>query len=166
MESYLQTYGVEDARRGRTIKGVLLSVSALLITVAVGYLLFHNFPERRKVKRFLAEINTHDYKSAYEEWGCTSQSPCPNYDFQRFMNDWGTKTGGSWTVASTDSCVTFLTVNVQAPGSELQSLAVQRNDRSLGFAPAPECQERKWRWKQFFQRFFGHEPPPPTPPRA
>jgi len=46
-------------------------------------------------------------------------------------------------------------VNVQAPGTELQSLAVQRSDKSLGYAPAPECQERQWRWKAFFQRLFG-----------
>ncbi|HEX4773149.1 MAG TPA: hypothetical protein VH351_20110 [Bryobacteraceae bacterium] len=165
MGSYLQTYGIDDARRSRTIKGVLLGVLALLIAVAIAYLFFHNFPERRKVKRFLAEVNAHDYKAAYQEWGCTSDSPCPNYDFQRFMNDWGTKTGGSWKVASTDSCATFLTVNVQAPGSELESLAVQRKDASLGFAPAPECQERKWRWKQFLHRIFQHDSPPP-PPRA
>jgi hypothetical protein len=166
MGSYLQTYGVDDARRGRAIKAILLVAVALLVVVIAGYLFFHNFPERQKVKRFLAEINTHDYKAAYQEWGCTSQSPCPNYDFQRFMSDWGAQTTNDWKVASTDSCATFLTVNVQAPGSELQSLAVQRSDISLGFAPAPECQERKWRWKQFFHRIFGHESPSPPPPRA
>ena len=39
--------------------------------------------------------------------------------------------------------------------SELQSLAVERDNHTLGFAPAPECQERQWRWKQFFERLFG-----------
>src|SRR5437764_6434637 len=140
MGSYLQTYGVEDARRGRAIKAILLIAGVLFVLVVAGYFFFHNFPERQKVKRFLSEINAHDYKAAYAEWGCTSQSPCPNYDFQRFMSDWGANTNGKWNVSSTDSCATFLTVNVQAPGAEVQSLAVQRNDISLGFAPAPECQ--------------------------
>jgi hypothetical protein len=160
MGSYLQTYGVDEERRGRVIKRIVIAAASVVAVVALGYLFFHNFPESRKVKRFLADVNAHDYKSAYREWGCTDQSPCPNYDFGRFMNDWGAKAGSSWSVASTDSCVTFLTVNVQAPGSELQSLAVQRNDDSLGFAPAPECQERKWRWKQFFERLLGREPKP------
>lgn len=166
MGSYLQTYGVDEVRRGRKVRRIVIAVASLVIALALGYLFLHNFPESRKVSRFLADVNAHNYRAAYQEWGCTDQSPCPNYDFQRFMNDWGTKTGGSWTVASTDSCATFLTVNVQAPGSELQSLAVQRNDKSLGFAPAPECQERKWHWKQFFQRMFGHESATPPPPRA
>ncbi len=49
-----------------------------------------------------------------------------------------------------------MTVNVQAQGAELQSLSVQRDDHELGFAPAPECQEKQWHWKQFFQRLIGH----------
>jgi hypothetical protein len=48
-----------------------------------------------------------------------------------------------------------VTVNVQAQGTELESLSVERNNHELGFAPAPECQERKWHWKQFFERIFG-----------
>jgi hypothetical protein len=161
MGSYLQTYGVDDVRRGRVIKRIVIASVSVVVAVVLGYLFFHNFPESRKVKRFLADVNARNYQTAYHEWGCTDQSPCPNYDFQRFMNDWGVKTGGSWSVASTDSCATFLTVNVQAPGSELQSLAVQRNDKSLGFAPAPECQERKWRWKQFLNKLLGREPKAP-----
>jgi hypothetical protein len=75
------------------------------------------------------------------------------------MRDWGPESNAKspWKIASTDSCKTFLTVNVDAQGAELQSLAIQRSDLSLGYAPAPECQERKWRWKQFFQRLTGHE---------
>jgi hypothetical protein len=74
------------------------------------------------------------------------------------MDDWGPskKIASPWRVASVDGCKSFVTVNVQAEGSELQSLAVQRNDDSLGFAPAPECQEKQWRWKQFFSHLFGH----------
>lgn len=165
MASYLQTYGVEEARRGRVIKAIVLSAVASLLVAVIAYLIFHNLPERQKVRAFLAEVNSHDYKAAYTEWGCTDKTPCPNYDMRRFMEDWGPSSAkGSWSVASTDSCRTFLTVNVQAPGSELQSLAVQRADHSLGFAPAPECQERKWRWKQFFARLTGGGAPPPPAP--
>ncbi len=157
MGDYLQQYGIEEEHRNRIIKRIVLAVVAAIIVLIAGYLIFHNYPERRVVNSFVAKINAHDYKGAYAEWGCTDRHPCPNYDFQRFLDDWGPskKTSSPWKVVSTDSCKSFLTANVQAQGSELESLSVQREDHSLGFAPAPECQERKWRWRQFFQRVFG-----------
>lgn len=164
MGSYLQTYGVDEERRGRIVKRIVAAVLASLVIALIAYLIFHNWPERQKVKRFLADVNAHNYQAAYEEWGCSDKTPCPNYDFRRFSEDWASpNVHGAWSVESSDSCKTFLTVNVQAPGSELESLAVQRSDNSLGFAPAPECQERKWRWGQFFNRLLGKTPPPPRP---
>lgn len=157
MGSYLQQYGVEESRRNRTVKIVVISAVSVVVLALVAYLILHNFFEKRVAKDFLSEVNAGQYQKAYETWGCTAQHPCPNYDYQRFLEDWGPakKKAGSWQIAETDSCRSFLTVNVQAPGTELQSLAVQRSDKSLGFAPAPECQERQWRWKAFFQRIFG-----------
>lgn len=158
MGSYLQNFGVEEYRRNRTIKWIVLSCLAAAILVLAGYLIFHNYPEKRVVTHFLADLNGRNYDAAYREWGCTSSHPCPNYDRGRFMDDWGPskKTSSPWRIASVDGCKSFVTINVQADGSELQSLAVERNDHSLGFAPSPECQERQWRWKQFFGRLFGH----------
>ena len=156
MASYLQGYGVEDARRGRIVKRIVLSGAAVLVLAFVAYLFFKDFTEERTVKRFLAEVNSHDYKSAYNDW-CTAASPCPNYDYSRFVEDWGPnkKIGSPWSIASVDSCKSFVTVNVQAPGSELKWLAVQRASGSLGYAPASECQERQWHWKEFFNRVLG-----------
>ena len=102
-------------------------------------------------------MNAHDYKSAYADWGCTTGAPCRNYDYTRFMQDWGPspKIASPWKIASVDGCKTFVTVNVTAQGAELQSLGVERGTKTIMFAPAPECQEPKWHWKQFFQRVFG-----------
>ncbi len=158
MGSYLQSYGVDEYRRNRTIKWIVLTCVGVAILALAGYLLFHNYPEKRVASRFLAQLNSHNYDAAYSDWGCTTQHPCPNYDRGRFMDDWGPskKITSPWRVASVDGCKSFVTVNVQADGSELQSLAVQRSDDSLGFAPSPECQEKQWHWKQFFNRLFGH----------
>jgi ABC-type lipoprotein release transport system permease subunit len=163
MGSYLQQYGVEETRRNRTVKVILISAVTIIVLALVAYLILHNYFEKRVAKQFLSEVNAGQYQKAYETWGCTAQHPCPNYDYQRFLEDWGPakKKTGSWEIAETDSCRSFLTVNVQAPGTELQSLAVQRSDKSLGFAPAPECQERQWRWKAFFHRIFGGGAEPP-----
>ena len=156
MGTSVQNYLEAEEHRSRIIKWIILGVVAALIVACAAYLVFHNLTEKRVVQRFLAEVNTRNYSSAYRDWGCTPQHPCPNYDYSRFLEDWGPskKTPSPWKIASVDGCRTFVTVNVQADGAELQSLAVERNDHSLGFAPAPECQERQWRWKQFFQRLF------------
>ena len=157
MGSFFQQYGVEEERRNRVIKAIVLSAVGLVVLAIVGYFVLHDYSEKQIAKRFLEQLNARNYQEAYREWGCTLAHPCPNYDYNRFLEDWGPqkKAGSPWTIASTDSCRAFLTVNVQANGVEPQSLSVQRNDKSLGFAPAPECQERKWHWKQFFQRLFG-----------
>ena len=162
MGSYLQQYGAGEEERSRILKVTILSIIGVVVLALILYLIFKDFPEKRKAQQFLGEVNAHKYQAAYELWGCSAQHPCPNYDYNRFMEDWTAhgNSAGDWKIESTDSCRSFLTANVRAPGSELQSLAVQRSDKSLSFAPAAECQERKWRWKQFFQRLMGKAPPP------
>lgn len=166
MGTYLQHYGAGEEQRNKLILRIVLGCFASLVLVVIGYFVFKDFPEKRVAKQFLEQVNSHQYQAAYREWGCTEQHPCPNYDFKRFMEDWGPSKSASsqWKIANVEGCRSFVTVNVQAQGSELESLAIQRDDHSLGYAPSPECQERKWRWKQFFHRIFGGgsgEAPPP-----
>jgi hypothetical protein len=153
---YLQQYGAEDERRIRIIKRIVIAGVIVVIAATSAYLFFHNYPEKQVVKHFLTEINGHEYEAAYRDWGCTQSNPCRDYDYNRFMQDWGAaKASSPWKIASVDGCKTFVTVNVQANGAELQSLAIERGTHSMSFAPAPECQEKQWHWKQFFQRIFG-----------
>jgi hypothetical protein len=157
MAGYLQNYGAGEEHRNRIVKFIILGVVAALVLSLVGYLLLHNRSEKKTVEHFLAQVNAHDYKGAYVTWGCTEAHPCRNYDFGRFMEDWGPKTKATspWKIASIEGCRSFVTVNVKADGAELQSLGVDRGARTVNYAPSPECQEKKWHWKQFFQRIFG-----------
>ncbi|MBV9303761.1 MAG: hypothetical protein JOY62_05215 [Acidobacteriaceae bacterium] len=155
MGSYLQQYGAEDERRIRIITRIVVGVIAAIVLAVAAYLFFHNFPEKQKINHFLAEINKHHYEAAYRDWGCTSSHPCRDYDYDRFMRDWGVSVSSPWKIASVDGCKTFVTINVQASGAELQSLMVERSTRVMGFAPAPECQEKEWHWREFFHRIFG-----------
>lgn len=155
MGSYLQQYGSGDERRIRIIKTVIIACSIVVVVAIAAYLFFQNYPEKQVVKHFLGEINARQYEAAYHDWGCTPSHPCRDYDFNRFMQDWGAKVSSPWKIASVDGCKTFVTVNVQASGAELESLGVQRGTHTLSFAPSPECQERQWRWKQFFHKIFG-----------
>lgn len=157
MGAFFQQYGVEDERRGRVIWRIVYSVLALVVASVIAYFILHDLREKRVANHFIDQVNGGHYEEAYREWGCTAQHPCPNYDYDRFLQDWGPgkKKSSPWKVASTDSCRAFVTVNVAAQDAEPESLSVQRQDQSLGFAPAAECQERQWRWKQFFGRIFG-----------
>jgi hypothetical protein len=157
MGSYLQTYGAGEERRNRTIKWLIISLIAVLLAVWFSYLFLHNYFETQTVEHFLAEVNAQDYQAAYRDWGCTDATPCPNYDYHRFLKDWGpeAKRSSPWKVDSVDGCTTFVTVNVTAQGAELQSVGVERGSKTLMYAPSPECQEKQWRWKAFFKRIFG-----------
>jgi hypothetical protein len=152
MAGYLEEYGVEDERRSRTIRYAIFGILAALILVVVGYFVFRDYGEKQVAKQFLAELNEHKYQTAYSTW-CPSS--CEQYNYARFAADWvNKKITSPWKIDSTDSCKTFLTVNVTADGAELQSLSVERGTKVLSFAPAPECQEYAWHWKRFFQRIF------------
>ena len=157
MGSYLQSYGVGEESRNRTIKWVIIGVITALLLGWLSYLFLHDYFETRTVKHFLAEVNSKQYQQAYRDWGCTDSTPCPNYDFKRFLDDWGpnSKAASPWKVDSVDGCQTFVTVNVTAQGAELQSLGVERGAKTLMYAPAPDCQERAWHWKAFFKRLIG-----------
>jgi hypothetical protein len=155
--SYLQSYGAGEERRNRTIKWLIISVIAVLLLAWFSYLFLHDYFETKTVKSFLAEVNSKDYQAAYRDWGCTEATPCPNYDFKRFLEDWGPnkKISSPWKVDSVEGCQTFVTVNVTAKGSEVQSLGVERGSKTVMYAPAAECQEYRWNWKAFFRRITG-----------
>jgi hypothetical protein len=152
MASYLEGYGIEDQKRSRAISYIVFGFVALVLLFVLGYWISRDWTEKRVAKHFLAQLNEHNYQSAYSTW-CPAH--CENYDFLRFSADWANKKIASpWKIDSTDSCKTFLTVNVTADGADLQSLSVERGSNTLSFAPAPECQEYKWNFKQFFHRLF------------
>ena len=166
MGGYLQNYGAGEEQRNRKVRNIIIVVVALLVLWWILYLVFHNYSEKRTVKQFLAQINARNYTQAYSDWGCSVASPCRNYDYNRFLQDWGPnkKITSPWKIDSVDGCRSFVTVNVLAGGVDLESLGVERGTKTLMFAPDEECEEPQWRWKQFFQRMFGHGAPASKPP--
>jgi hypothetical protein len=157
MGSYLQNYGAGEEQRNKAIKWIIISAVSVVLISWFSYLFLHNFFEEQTVKRFLSEVNSRDYQAAYRDFGCTDTTPCPNYDYKRFLEDWGPekKAQSAWKVDSVEGCTAFVTVNVKAQGRELESLGVLRGGKTVMFAPASECQERTWKWGQFFHRIFG-----------
>src|SRR5690242_7824623 len=89
MGTYLQNYGEGEERRNRIVKIIIFSVIGALILWWILYLVLHNRSEKNAVEHFLDQVNAHQYAQAYADWGCTKKSPCPNYDYHRFLDDWG-----------------------------------------------------------------------------
>ncbi|MGH9652453.1 MAG: hypothetical protein ACRD6B_03190, partial [Bryobacteraceae bacterium] len=135
MGGYLEHYERGEAgraRRNRIIKWAIIACIVAAIVVWIFHLSFHNRAEVQKAKHFLAQVNEQHYQQAYATWGCTSAHPCPNYNYQRFMEDWGPKVAQSpWKVDNTDACKHFVTVNVKAKGAPLASLAVERGPKHV-----------------------------------
>lgn len=146
MAGYLEGYGAGEERREKTIRWILITLLLLLIIAVVLYFQFRNYREDQQIKAFVEDLRRKDYKSAYALWGCTDQHPCPQYAFNKFMEDWGPSSAhaniGAAKVAKTKSCSTGIIQFIEFPGNDEVQLWVERKDKTIGFAPWPVCNPR------------------------
>jgi hypothetical protein len=146
MPGYLDQYGAGEEQRNRLIKRIV--ISALLVVVIGGglYLGFRNFRQKAKVKEFLALLQKQDYRAAYAMWGCTDANPCPDYRFDKFLEDWGPQSPnakiGEYEISRSRSCGSGVIVTVElAPGRE-ERFWVEGEQMTLGYSPWPVCPPR------------------------
>ena len=146
MAGYLEGYGAGEARREKTIRWIVLSVVLLAIVAIAGYFQFRNYREEKQIGTFLEQLKRQDYKAAYALWGCTDAHPCPQYAFNKFLEDWGPNSPhaniGAAKLATSKSCDTGIIQFIQFPGQDEVQLWVERRDKVLGFAPWPVCNPR------------------------
>ncbi|MDZ4796846.1 MAG: hypothetical protein SGI92_01685 [Bryobacteraceae bacterium] len=138
--SYLDSYGVREARRERHLK---LGILAALLAVIAGVVIFfwlRDHSEKQQVAHFLAALKGGDYKSAYQFWGCSYEKPCREYPFDRFLEDWGPSSPQGNRAAARQStgqhCKSGRIEVIQYHGREVQ-LWVERKTQLIGFAPWP-----------------------------
>ncbi|HLJ49331.1 MAG TPA: hypothetical protein VKU01_25130 [Bryobacteraceae bacterium] len=163
MASYLESYGaVEEhkARQRRFIKlGVLLAI-VVAIVGTVAYALFKNFSEESRAKEFLQLMANQQYQDAYRLWGCTEATPCRDYSFPKFMDDWGPKSGhanaSAAKISMSQSCGSGVLIRLDYPGAEAVTLWVERKNDILSFAPWPECPGKHWHIGTFLRGLFSH----------
>lgn len=145
MKDYLDNYGVADARRERLLKRISLSVLACIIVGGTLWFFFRNFKEESRVREFLTLLERHEYQTAYALWGCTEATPCRDYKFERFMQDWGPQSDAADTAAirrvKVKSCDNGIIQLLQIKGQDV-NLYVDRTTLVLGFAPWPVCNPR------------------------
>ncbi len=146
MSGYLEDYGVAEQRRERLIKRIVIA-GVLAAAAAAGlYYQFRNFREERQIKRFLRLLENKDYRAAYTLWGCTEAHPCPNYSYQKFLEDWGPD-GVHAAVSAADitrtrSCAAGIIQTLRFAEDDEVWLWVSRDDRTISYAPWPTCAPR------------------------
>lgn len=143
--SYLDNYGVADARREKRKKRIVLSVLALVAAGGVLWFLFRDYKEEAKIKEFLTLLQAKDYKAAHAMWGCTEAKPCRDYSMERFLQDWGPQSDAADAAAivreKVKSCDGGIIQVLRIKGQEV-NLFVDRTNRTVGFSPWPVCNPR------------------------
>jgi hypothetical protein len=144
MPSYLEDYGEAQARRSRKLRWLILTPLIVVVLGTVLYFVFRDYSEKRLAVQFLELIKKKDFKGAYAMWGCTDEKPCPQYPFDRFLEDWSPsgplKNPDQAKIADGIGCRGGVISFVRTPGQEDIQLWVDRRTGEIGFAP--------WRLKQ------------------
>src|SRR5258707_12783680 len=95
MPGYLDRYGEGHEQRARRNRIIII----VLISVIVGggglYLGLRNYRQKSKIKQFVELLQKKDYADAYRMWGCTDSKPCPEYPYDKFLEDWGPKSSNA-----------------------------------------------------------------------
>src|SRR5438105_243737 len=161
MSSYLEAYGADEEQRAsrlqrmkRGIAGAVILIVAALIIYAV----FKNYPEQRQVKAFVEDLRKQDYQAAYRMFGCTETTPCRDYTFQKFLDDWGPKSrhadAASAHIGMSQSCGTGVILRLDYKGAEPVPLWVERGTHVVSYAPWPECPGRHVHIGTFLRSLF------------
>lgn len=168
MSSFMEGYGVNEERRNRLIKRIVLVGLAVAIIGTSGYFYFRTWPQERIMGRFMDALERGDYDAAYQMW-CPADLPdkCRYYDRERFDEDWGPGTPYSNVAAATnefvDFCDTAVVFSYSYPDADPIGLWVDRDDGVISFAPWLRCPGRHWQLSGLFDRLFGSNTPPPSP---
>jgi hypothetical protein len=144
MASYLDQYGAGEERRNKMIVRAVLGFLGLVIVATGAYFYLRNAKEQGRLSEFRALLEKKDYQAAYRHWGCTPEKPCKYYPFEKFLRDWGEKSGhtdfGSMQVVRKVTCKDGYG-NGWKFGDDTVHVWVVREDLTLGFDPWPN-------WKQ------------------
>jgi len=151
MSGYLEGYGAGEDQRERIIKRVVLAVVSVAVLGAVAWFLFRNYREEKQVAAFLELLRNKDYQAAYGLWGCSETTPCREYPFDKFLEDWGPKSQHADLSAMRPPATIYALSRRSCRGGIIKTLEfpqdkvllwVERKDLTLGYAPWPVCNPR------------------------
>jgi hypothetical protein len=143
MPGYLDQYGAGEERRIKIIKTIAISLVSIVVIGGILFFVFHNFREEQRVKQFLALLGAGDYKAAYAIFGCTDSKPCAGYAFDKFMEDWGPKSGhgsvANARITRSRSCGSGVILTLDFGGNQQEKVWVERKNMTVGFPPFDGC---------------------------
>jgi hypothetical protein len=144
MAGYLEEYGVSDERRSKVIRWIVISAVVAAVTATASYFTLRTYPAKHQVKVFLADLERHDYRTAYRDWGCGAG--CPDYKYESFMQDWGPQSpfanAADARIRKSRFCETGVIVTLTPVKGDDVALWYERSAGTLGFAPWPVCAPR------------------------
>jgi hypothetical protein len=130
-------YGVNEARRARRIKLIVLSSVSVLIVATVLFFTFRTWQQERAVKEFFSLLKQQNYQEAYKLWGANKYYPP-----EKFIEDWGPtgeyKNAASAEITNEDVCGGGVVFTVEIPKTAPIGLRVERSTNIIGFAPYGE----------------------------
>lgn len=163
MASYLESYGAIEERkaknRNRLKWGAIATVSVLIVALLL-YGIFRNHHQEQQVKLFLQRLQNHQYQEGYGMWGCTGQTPCRDYAFNKFMEDWGPNSPhasqANVKIDLSQTCGGSAFIRLHYPNSEGVGLMVDKSTDIISFAPSDwvECPGRHWHFWEFIKGLF------------
>jgi len=146
MSGYLDNFGASDQRRETILKRIVLVAVIAAVIGGILYFQFRNYREEARLEEFMTLLEQKDFEPAYRLWGCTAETPCPGYPFEKFLQDWGpdslhpdiTAAEITRTRTCSDGIIKTLTFGED---DELW-IWVASDDLVIGFAPWPVCNPR------------------------
>ena len=162
MTDYMSDYGAEDERRSQIRRKIAFALLALFGAVLIWWMWFRNFTEERQLAGFVEAIKAKNYQKGYAMFGCNSRTPCTDYTYPKFLEDFGPegrfKNAGQGVIGRSghsggsarklllkfkppDDCPGSIIRVLSFDGIEL-NLMVNREDKVIGFAPWPVCNPR------------------------
>ncbi len=128
------TYGVNEARKARRLKLIVLWSISIVIVATVIFFTFRNWQQERVVKEFISLLKQQNYQEAYKLWGANKYYPP-----EKFIEDWGPagqyKDAGDAKIDNEDVCGSGVIFTVNIPKQEPFGLWVERSTNIIGFAP-------------------------------
>jgi hypothetical protein len=146
MPGYLERYGQGHEQRARRTRRIIASALVVIVGGASLYFYMRNYRQKAKVTQFVELLQKQDYTGSYRLWGCTETKPCPDYAFNRFMEDWGPQSPNakidSFEITRSRACGSGVIVTVDLGRKRLERFWVEGSEMTIGYSPWQVCPAR------------------------
>ena len=158
MAEFMEGYGEKEARRGRLILRIAISVVAIAILATTGYFYFRTWSEERVFAHFKEALAKQDYSTGYGMW-CNANKPCPYYSIEKFKDDWAapSKYANIDTVHlnHVDYCGDGVVFSLSQEGADPIAIWVESSSGIMSFFPYQRSPGKRLQFGPFFRRLFG-----------